>query len=366
MSESATSRASDPDSGGLVGGLKDSFGGLARAFGSRAVSTVSDKVGSVTDKLTDYAQNPGASAAAEGAKSLASGDSPLKAGAKSAMSAVKDKVSDVFGGGNGGGGSGGGHRFINIVEAIDVGAPIDVVYDTWSEYDRWPDFMKKVEKASLDQDEGKVTFEGKVWWSHRSWEATIVDQIATRRVVWESTGAKGTLSGAVTFHPLADDLTRIVVVVEYRPRGFVEKFANIWRPVGRRLRLELKFFVHHVMTDVVLHPDDLEGYRAEIQDEEIVRSHEDVVAEQEEQEQGEDEAPEDESDQEPDEEADEEADEESEEEPADEPEAAEDLEEEPEADEDVEEEPEEGAEEEPEEEQEEPEEKPRSRRSRTR
>ncbi|GAB6939087.1 SRPBCC family protein [Isoptericola variabilis] len=276
MSENAKSPASDG-----FGGLKESVGGLARAFGDRAVSAVSDKVGSVTDRLTDYAQNPGSSAVGEGAKTLAEGGSPLKAGAKSAMTAVKDKVSDVFGGGGGdGGGSGGGHRFINIVEAIDVGAPVDVVYDAWTEYDSWPDFMKKVEKAQLDEDEGTVSFEGKVFWSNRRWEATIVDQIATRRIVWDSTGDKGTLSGAVTFHPLADDLTRIVVVVEYRPRGFMEKVANVWRPVGRRLRLELKFFVHHVMTDVVLHPDDLEGYRAEIQDEEIVRSHEDVVAEQ--------------------------------------------------------------------------------------
>ncbi|MGW8567689.1 SRPBCC family protein [Isoptericola sp. NPDC055881] len=282
MSESAKS----PLSGGL-GGLKDSFGGLARAFGDKAVSTVSDKVGSVTDRLSDYAQNPTGSAAVTGAKSLAEGDSPFKAGVKSAASGLKDKVKDIFSGG--GGGSSGGHRYINIVESIDVGAPIDVVYDAWTEYDRWPDFMKKVEKAKLDQDEGKVSFEGKVFLSHRKWEATIVDQIATRRVVWESTGEKGTLSGAVTFHAVTDDLTRIVAVVEYRPRGFMEKVANVWRPVGRRLRLELKFFVHYVMTDVMLHPDDLEGYHAEIQDEEIVKSHEDVLNEEQDQDEGEDE-----------------------------------------------------------------------------
>ncbi|MFD6133942.1 SRPBCC family protein [Isoptericola sp. NPDC060257] len=328
MSESAKSPTSDG-----LGGLKESIGGLARAFGDRAVSTVSDKVGSVTDKLTDYAQNPGGSAVAEGAKTLAEGGSPLKAGAKSAVAAVKDKVSGIFGGGGDDGGSGGGHRFINIVEAIDVGAPIDVVYNAWTEYDTWPDFMKKVEKAQLDEDEGTVSFEGKVFWSNRRWEATIVDQIATRRVVWDSTGDKGTLSGAVTFHPLADDLTRIVVVVEYRPRGFMEKVANVWRPVGRRLRLELKFFVHHVMTDVVLHPDDLEGYRAEIQDEEIVRSHEDVVAEEQQDqgdeegaeedeegaEEGEEGAEEGEEGAEEPEESDEESDEEPEEEPEEEP-----------------------------------------------
>ncbi|WP_139820910.1 SRPBCC family protein [Krasilnikoviella flava] len=266
---------------GVVGKLTGSVGALARALGDRAVGAVADKAGSVTDRLTNYADGGGpmAAAAKKGGEALAEGKSPLKAGAASAMAAAKEKVTGLFGGGDGG--SGGGHRFINIIESIDVGAPIDVVYDAWTDYDAWPDFMKKVESADLDQDEGTVSFEGKVFWSHRRWEATIVDQIATRRVVWESTGDKGTLSGAVTFHALADDLTRIVVVVEYRPRGFVEKVANVWRPVGRRLRLELKFFVHHVMTDVILHPDDVEGYRAEIQEEEIVRTHDEVVADEE-------------------------------------------------------------------------------------
>lgn len=277
---------------GGIDALKGSVGGLAHALGGRAVDAVASKAGAVTKRLTDYAEgtpsespaassaaSPAMSAAAAGTKTLAEGGSKLKAGAASAAAAVKGKVQDMVGGGGSSGAPGGG-KFINIVESADVGAPVDVVYNAWTEYERWPDFMRKLESASLDAEEGRVRFAGKVFLSHRKWEASIVDQIATRRVVWESTGEKGTLSGAVTFHALADDLTRIVVVVEYRPRGFVEKVANVWRPVGRRLRLELKFFVHHVMTDVVLHPDDLEGYRAEIQDQEVVRSHDEVVEEE--------------------------------------------------------------------------------------
>lgn len=274
MSENVKSGSSGAGSG--LGGLKESFGALARAVGDRAVSSVADRAGSVTERLVGYAEGtPVASAASEAASRV--GAESLKAGAGSVIGTVKDKVTGALGGG--GGGSGGGHRFVNIVEAIDVGAPVDVVYDAWTEYDRWPRFMKKVEKAELDEEEGTVSFEGKVFLSHRRWKATIVDQIAARRIVWDSSGDKGTLRGTVTFHALADDLTRVVVVVEYRPRGVVEQVANVWRPVGRRLRLELKLFVHHVMTDVLLHPEDVEGYRAEIQDEEVVRTHQEALAE---------------------------------------------------------------------------------------
>ena len=66
----------------------------------------------------------------------------------------------------------------------------------------------------------------------------------------------------VVIHPLTDDLTRIALVFAYNPKGFVEKTGNIWLALNRRLRLELKLFVRHVMTVVVLHPDDVEGYRA--------------------------------------------------------------------------------------------------------
>ena len=56
------------------------------------------------------------------------------------------------------------------------------------------------------------------------------------RIVWRSKGAKGYVDGAVTFHELTPDLTRILVVLEYHPQGFFEKTGNLWRAQGRRAR----------------------------------------------------------------------------------------------------------------------------------
>jgi uncharacterized membrane protein len=336
-------KARTPSAPGLsslpMGTLKSSVGGLAKAVGGMAVNKVTDKVGGVTQRLTDYAEgtsSPDLKATATGAKELAEGGSTLTAGIKAAATKVKEKIKGFFGGG---GGKGKAFKFNNIVEAIDVGAPIDVVYDAWTQYDRWPAFMKKVEHAELNRDEGKVEFKGQVFWSSRQWQTTITHQDPGKRIVWKSTGAKGHLSGTVTFHSLDDELTRIALVVEYHPKGFMEKTGNIWKALNRRLRLELKLFVRYVMTDAVLNPDNVEGYWAEIEDEEIVRPHDQVLEEDFEQPEGdeyEDEAAEEEEPEEEEEEPEEEA----EEEPGDE-EPEDEYEEEEEEEEEYEEEPEE-------------------------
>src|SRR5699024_11957773 len=75
------------------------------------------------------------------------------------------------------------------------------------------------------------------------------------QIVWRSTGEKGHLDGAVTFHELAPRLTRILAVVEYYPQGFMEKTGNIWRAVGRRVQVEFKRCVRQVMTSTILDPD---------------------------------------------------------------------------------------------------------------
>jgi hypothetical protein len=73
----------------------------------------------------------------------------------------------------------------------------------------------------------------------------------------------------VTFHEVTPDLTRVLLVIVYHPQGLFEKTGNIWRAQGRRIRLELKHFRRHVMTQSVLHPDEIEGWRGEIHDDEI-------------------------------------------------------------------------------------------------
>src|SRR3954447_13215988 len=196
--------------------LKDVSTDLLKALGERAMDTLTDKVGGLTDKLEDIADGgPLGKATAKGAEAAAEGESPVKGALKGAFSGIKDKVT-----GGGGGKSGGGKatKSTNIIETIDVGVPVTVAYNQWTEFGAFPSFMKKVEMVEAQED-NKLTFKAQIFLSHRTWEATITEQIPDERIVWRSKGEKGHVDGAVTFHELGPNLTRILLVLEYYPQG---------------------------------------------------------------------------------------------------------------------------------------------------
>jgi uncharacterized membrane protein len=265
---------------GVVDRLKDEARSLAGAVGDRAISSVRSKIEGTTGRLTEYAEGgagPGLMAAVTGARNLAEGKSPFRSMLGAGMAGVKEKVKGMFGGGKGGGGK--KLKLTNITESIDVGVPITVAYNQWTQFSDFPKFMKKVENVDQNKkEETKSNWKAQVFWSHRTWEATVVEQVPDDRIVWRSKGQKGHVNGSVTFHELAPNLTRILVVLEYHPQGMFERTGNLWRAQGRRARLELKNFQRHIMAEGILHADDIEGWRGTIHDGEVTESHEDAVA----------------------------------------------------------------------------------------
>ncbi|PKV81845.1 SRPBCC family protein [Nocardia fluminea] len=278
-----------------TGALQQSVQHLAGTLAGRAVSKLTDRVSDTAGRLTEYSDGGEGNllAAVTGADKLADGASPLKAavsgGATKLGHSVREKFASLKDSLTGGGkGKGGGKKLklTNIVEYIDVGVPIELAYDQWTQFGDFPKFTKKLEQVEQVSDE-KLTWTGKVFWSRRTWESTIVEQVPFERIIWRSKGAKGYIDGAVTFHELARDLTRILVVLEYHPQGVFEKTANLWRAAGRRCRLELKQFQRQVMTDAVLHSDDVTGWHGEIRDGEVVKDDETARREEEEDSDGE-------------------------------------------------------------------------------
>jgi uncharacterized membrane protein len=227
-----------------------------------------------TEKLTDYAANGGPTAKAlkKGAPDLIQGK-PLRGLAKAGFGSLTEVVSKALGGGSGkGGGKGGGKglKVTNIVEYIDIGAPLELTYNVWTQFQDFPTFMKKVETVNQEED-AKLSWKAQIFLSHRSWHSTIMEQIPENRIVWKSEGEKGHVDGTVTFHSLGHpEFTRVLVVLEYHPGGVVENIGNLWRAQGRRVRLELKHFRRHVMTQVITNPDEVTGWRGEIRDGEVV------------------------------------------------------------------------------------------------
>ncbi|MEV6307481.1 SRPBCC family protein [Streptomyces sp. NPDC051840] len=267
-----TDEATEQDEKSAIDHLREEMANYMGARLDKAAETVGRKVTDLTGRLTDVTEN-GGELPGIGSR-LLQGESPVKAlvseKARSATSGVAEKVKEAFGGG--GGGKPGGPKVTNIIEVLDVGVPLRVAYDKWTQYEDFSGFAKGVESVSTE-DDTTSTWKTKVGPSARSFEATIQEQIPDDRIVWTSDGSKGTTQGAVSFHELAPNLTRIVLVVEYYPSGFFEKTGNLWRAQGRRLRLDFKNFQRHVtLTD-----EEVEGWRGEIRDGEVVRTHEEAM-----------------------------------------------------------------------------------------
>jgi uncharacterized membrane protein len=330
MTSSGEEERGEQQQGGLLSTLGDAAKGYALARGQDAARKVGDKLSGVTGSLNETAEGGGfkATAAGDTVRRAVSGESPVKA----ALGGIGSGIKGMFSGNKGGGG--GKQKVINIIEDIHIGVPVDVAYNQWTQFQEFSSFMKGVE--SVDQtDEVETNWKVKVFKSRRSWTAKVTEQIPDRRIAWTSEGAKGTTKGVVTFHPLADDLTQVLLVIEYYPKGLFEKTGNIWRAGGRRARLDLKHFRRFVM----MRGEETGSWRGEIRDGEVVRGPEDEESEDQEaqdtvQDQAEDESSEEPSDEEAegeeDDEYEDEAEYEDEDEEPDEDEEAEGAEREPE------------------------------------
>ncbi|MGA5565623.1 SRPBCC family protein [Streptomyces platensis] len=259
-----------------AGRLKEELQHYLQARAEHTVTSLGHKLGESVGKLAEPGRGAGGvvNSLAKGGAALGAGKSPqqaaLTAGASHLKDTVKDKVKGLFGKGRKGGG--GKSKSVTIVEDIDVGVPVREAYDQWTQFQEFSTFAKgvvSVEKSDDTTSNWKV----KVAKSTRSWRANVTEQVPDERITWTTEGAKGTVKGVVTFHRLTDNLTRVLLVLEYFPKGLFEKTGNIWRAQGRRARLDLKLYRKFIM----LRGEATDGWRGEIQDGEVVVEHADAV-----------------------------------------------------------------------------------------
>ncbi|WP_330238614.1 SRPBCC family protein [Streptomyces sp. NBC_00525] len=259
--------------------LKEELRNYLRARAEHSVTRLGHRLGDSVSKLAEPGGGSGAlKSLAKGGQALEDGQSParaaLGAGASHLKDTVKDKVKGLFGKGRKSGG--GKSKSVTVVEDIDVGVPVREAYDQWTQFQEFSSFAKgvvSVEKADDTTSNWKV----KVAKSTRSWKANVTEQVPDERITWTTEGAKGTVKGVVTFHAITDDLTRVLLVLEYFPKGLFEKTGNIWRAQGRRARLDLKLYRKFIM----MRGEATDGWRGEIRDGEVVVGHDEAVEEEE-------------------------------------------------------------------------------------
>jgi uncharacterized protein (TIGR02271 family) len=128
--------------------------------------------------------------------------------------------------------------------AIEVNAPLNAVYNQWTQFEEFPHFMEGVEEVRQEGDK-HLFWKAKIGGKEKSWEADIIDQVPDQRIAWESvTGAPN--SGEVNFEEVDAERTRVTLTMNYEPEGMLEKAGDALGIPSGRVEGDLKRFRDYI------------------------------------------------------------------------------------------------------------------------
>jgi uncharacterized membrane protein len=110
-----------------------------------------------------------------------------------------------------------------IKESLEVNVPVSTAYNQWTQFEEFPKFMEGVELVE-QVDDTFLRWVAEVGGERREWRAEIVEQVPDQKVAWRALGAEGP-NGVVTFEPLGEDKTIVIVEMSYEPEGLKEQLG---------------------------------------------------------------------------------------------------------------------------------------------
>jgi uncharacterized membrane protein len=161
-------------------------------------------------------------------------------------------------------GTGKGRR-MPIQQEVDIGVPLSVVYNQWTQFEEWPQFMHRLDQAT-QEDDCTVSLRAKIWGFSREFVAEITEQRPDELIRWSvKEGVAHT--GVVSFHELTPDLTRVQVSVDLEPGSLLEKMARGMRHVKRAVRGDL----HRFKAFIEMEESETGAWRGEIHEGEVAK-----------------------------------------------------------------------------------------------
>lgn len=108
----------------------------------------------------------------------------------------------------------------SVEQSVEVAVPLERVYDAWTRFEEFPEFMEGVEDVT-QIDETHVRWRERLAGVDREFVAEITEQRPCQRIAWQAIAGDAS-RGVVTFARLGDTLTRLTFYVEdddrIRPR----------------------------------------------------------------------------------------------------------------------------------------------------
>ena len=141
-----------------------------------------------------------------------------------------------------------------IEKTIEVIRPVSTVYDQWTRFQEFPQFMKGIKEVRV-LDDRNLRWTAVIGGQEKVWDAEIVEQVPDELVSWRSTsGAEN--SGKLTFISLTPTKTRIILLLTYEPKGFLENLGDNLGWVTTRVTDDLNNFKKFVESGVTHEADD--------------------------------------------------------------------------------------------------------------
>src|SRR4051794_29738167 len=128
----------------------------------------------------------------------------------------------------------------SIEQSVEVQVPIRTAYDQWTQFEDFPRFMEGVESVH-QLDDTHLHWVAEIAGARREWDAEITEQRPEERVAWRSTSGTQN-AGAVTFHRLAEDRTKVMLQLDVEPEGLVEQAGDRLGFVRRQAEGDLARF----------------------------------------------------------------------------------------------------------------------------
>ena len=131
-------------------------------------------------------------------------------------------------------------RKMETVEAsIEVEAPLRTTYNQWTQFEEFPEFMEGVESVT-QVDDSHIHWVAKIAGKREEWDAEITRQVPDEEIDWIGLGDADN-RGRIVFQPTATG-TKVTLMLDYDPKGPVEKIGDALGLVQRRVRGDMERF----------------------------------------------------------------------------------------------------------------------------
>jgi uncharacterized membrane protein len=127
-----------------------------------------------------------------------------------------------------------------VEQSIEVEVPVRTAYNQWTQFEEFPQFMEGVEAVS-QLDDTHLRWVAEIGGQKHEWKAEITEQVPDQRVAWRSEDGKLN-AGAVTFHRLDDNRTKVMVQMDWQPEGMLEQLGAKAGADDRRVQGDLERF----------------------------------------------------------------------------------------------------------------------------